>query len=1547
MADSCNICAQITNHNGEVVDSRLFKDLLHYTSNDRATAKKLYQISMNQEFMDKVKDRAQFDENGEITLKSLLDLTKTSLNNEKVLNALNDDIGAGTYSYQEAIQKLQNFNRDSQWKDNYLATLTPTEDGQYHLSVVKKTSAEESRLNKIISNQTLLDRIISILASHGVAVDFLKDGNSQSRYSTENAVKTADGMYHLIRIVNGEKVTEELAEEAGHFAVGALGNSPLVERLLNLLTPEVQREALGSDTYENKYLGKDSRREVAGDLVGRALNSGIDKRTAWGNLVSKIADLARRVFYTIKGDSVRVARLKAEQIADQIAKGFMSPNFGGSLEQALETSETLYSADYSYNVKTYKKVVSQLAAAVNEFKAMNSSLAPIFENILAQVQADGRESVVNQQVGVLADSAALGGIAEAMDILVNLMGTEIPQLLDSVDFNNAQDFAFNMARNGRSLSEAHTATKRCLEIMQVVNDAIGSSTGTPKLISSSFSLTNIQILDRNTGRLVSKNLIKLTEALSKFTSDIPNGFYAQLKEKEYQFFLKFLTDSYGDEYVNRGARVLFKWRHWNERGKHLITFKPGEKISLDSMLRDLDGDISIFDRWFGSMSNSSDVISQIVDKVTKQANKQADDITNQIWDQLKALRAQMKDIGVSDPVKFYEKDSEGNLTGNVISSLNWGKWEDEYNEFMKQEKENFKTAHRLPNGTYDYDNKTDFEKALMWQSYFNPLRKKWHKDHSAFDPNEGRWIPMDSLYHNNDFDKLSLEERQWLGEMMALKEQLDNMTGGAMPLYRLPQFKGTFMNRVRNRGSRLNPSLYGRGMWEAVKETFCIDSEDTDYGSELTYNTEEEDMFGDRLAFEKEKLNRLPLFGINKLQDMSQLSTDIFQSMLAYAGMATHYAAMSTIVDTLEVGKQVLNRRTVGGVSMEVNQEANKSRAFNRYLKYLEKQVYGVSQKPIILTKGIVVNKIASFLSGLASKVFLGGNVAGGLVNLGTGINEIFKEAASGEFFTMKDWAKANVDYWKSLPQNLWDTGKLGKESKVALFIRHFNILGLNKSEQRDWHTYKSRAANFLFGKCLLLPYSSGDHYMQNMSYLSIANGTKLIDEEGNVTSLWDAYTVDNIEYTSQSGNTSVRAGKRKYGQTLRLKGTYFKSVKDRDDYVIMRGIVDAIENAPTSIFGVPTINLTQEQKDWLVNNGYNIADVEATKALLKNDMVKKTWNTDDESAFMDKAREINDRLHGIYNDQDKVALSQSIFGNMVLAMRGYALGMIQRRVGVEKYSVALGGEVEGTLRTAAKVIMACSTDSWGFGKAMMAFTLPLSKRTKDMMIQAGFSPNQYANMRRNFMDYLLIGALVLLKMLTAKPDDDEDERKEYYAMLRQQGVSSEVIKQMKAYDAAHQEGENFDMLGIVNYFATRLLREQMAYNTNIGAEDEWTQISSLTPSGVSVLIDLWTLGTYFYGDLMYDYQEDDPEYYEQLKAAGIRGDIIRQIKAQRKEELKNSPGKKYFYQSSKKGIYEKGDPKWERKLSSILPFYRSRSVWYHPYEAVQSFEYGRKVKSK
>ena len=54
------------------------------------------------------------------------------------------------------------------------------------------------------------------------------------------------------------------------------------------------------------------------------------------------------------------AKLEAVRTADAIAQGFMSPGFQGTVENALETQETLYSARDSVNVATFKSVLNIL-----------------------------------------------------------------------------------------------------------------------------------------------------------------------------------------------------------------------------------------------------------------------------------------------------------------------------------------------------------------------------------------------------------------------------------------------------------------------------------------------------------------------------------------------------------------------------------------------------------------------------------------------------------------------------------------------------------------------------------------------------------------------------------------------------------------------------------------------------------------------------------------------------------------------------------------------------------------------------------------------------------------------------------------------------------------------------------------------------------------------------------------------------------------------------------------------------------------------------------
>ena len=1467
----CTILAHVRNPKGEVVESRLYKDLLHYTSNNRQLTKEYYAVGTNESFLDKVRDDAEFDENGEITFKSLQKLANLQVDEDTLIQVLNKDLGAGVITYDEAVSRMAAFNRNSSYNNSYMATITPAENGKYTLSVVKKTRANQVALGEVISKQTLQNRIKYYLNKAGVSVEFMEaDERVHGRYSTENATQTANGLYQLIKIAKGEKVESALAEEAGHFAVAAMGNSPLMQRFFNLLTEDVQRQILGED-YDGKYLGDNARREVAGTIVGEALLGNIDRRSPWQALMHRIVNNIKKVFAHLKGDDIMKATLEAKELAEYIAEGFMSETFEGTVEEALQTRETLYSAPVSFNVRTYRDVLGRLKLQAAEMGSISKDLFEKFNQITGQVEI-GRD--VNAP-GILGDAIALEGITEAISLLSDLMKSEIPALLDSVDFSNISDFYANMPRNAKALRAVRTYVKNVDSIIKIIESATSTIPGAQTLQGDTH---NVQILDA-LGNPVSHDLGKIAASLKSLLEG-DDGLVNSLMNKESQFFLQFLEQSLGSKYISRVARVIFKLK----KGEKLIQFKSAEDISVNDLMRSLDSDISLFERFIASMSNNSDVIGQIVDKVTKHANKLADDITRNDFEELQKLKnrfAQLKKRGlISDTREIYEVGYDGKLTGNIRSAYNVGEWENEFQRFKNECYETFKATHNL-------DGKSDFEIGVMWDSFFKPQIKVWHTTNSKFviDPvtNEGRYVPNDT-YADASWHGLPDDVQRFIEDIIRLKTNIDSRLGDVHTKgHRAPQFKGTFIDKVGNKrlfegtGAAIRHTIRGE-----IRDTFCESSEDTHYGSDATYNSEAEMLFYDKLAYEKEKVNRVPLYGINKLEDTSELSTDIFHSLLAYSGMANQYLAMSQIVDTLEVGREVLSERKVEGLKTEKERDKT-SGAFTRYTKFLDKQVYGIGAKRIDITHGVLLDKVANFFTGLASKIYLGGNVAGGLVNFGTGSIEIFKEAFAGEYFTQQDWLKANGEYLKYVvPNMIGNVGKEVKTDKVSLFIQYFDVLSDNKQDWRNWNTRRPWVMN-MFGKSLWLPYKSGEHYMQSIPYIGLAMNTKIYDENGKETTLWDAFQVEDIEDT-------------KKGKRLTLGGKkYFKDANDISQYQMISDIIAQIDNVmnASSLLG-PTLNLSTEQQDYLNSKGYNIADLSGTKTQLINDIESLVWSDSDEVAFQTKAREITNRMHGIYNNADKVAAQQTIFFNMLLAMRGYALGMAERRFGASKYSVALGGETGGSMADFAKVLLLPFMDSSYIPLTMRALLLPFGEKTKQTMLNAGFSMHQYRNMRRSWADFAIIAALMILKSLTAKSsDDDEDE-----------------------------EEKDDTAMGITYYFASRLLREQKAMNTISGAKDESSSLLDLEPIGFSIAGDLWDIT---YGLIGQQFIEPSDER--------LTGD-------EKPEHYTD-----FYYNSRKEGLYDYGDSKAERKILRMLPYYRSKFVFENPYDAAAAFDYGKKVK--
>jgi hypothetical protein len=423
------------------------------------------------------------------------------------------------------------------------------------------------------------------------------------------------------------------------------------------------------------------------------------------------------------------------------------------------------------------------------------------------------------------------------------------------------------------------------------------------------------------------------------------------------------------------------------------------------------------------------------------------------------------------------------------------------------------------------------------------------------------------------------------------------------------------------------------------------------------------------------------------------------------------------------------------------------------------------------------------------------------------------------------------------------------------------------------------------------------------MSYIAIAKGTHLYSANGKRKSqnLWDsykrtkdkvnegssqdreleAYTLgfDGLLLTSATGVDGVSFDK------LEKNDVWLKKSSDRAEYNMMKGILGKVEQAIGSpILG---LSLTQEEKDYLASKSLGVGDLYKIKTQMQNDIYKMIWTKADETAFMDKSREINNRMHGIYNNQDKTAWHNNWYTNAYLSMKGYALGLMERRFSNAHHSTALGIDVEGSLVTMSKLwLSAISKEVNTTFKDAAAATLCgpfMSDKVKQRLKDAGFSDFQVANTRRNWMDYMFIILLYTLKCALTPPDKDDDEEPEDVAS------------------------------GLGYYFATRLLREQSAYNIPQGIKTESNSIMDLVPVGFNALFDLGSLSHEMWGAATGD--EEDSDFFYQ----------------------RDHPNGKYYQ-------YE---PKYENHVIRMIPYWKSIYNLNNPYEATESYEFGSKLKRR
>lgn len=1097
MAKQCAIIPRVKSRDGVIKDSKLFKDLLSFTSNNRAKAVSLYQITKSVAFQNKFKDKLTLDENDEPTLRSMLQQTNLSsyITEEQVLNRLNKEIGRfkrGTNevvtvpdtqaNFDELVSKAIDFNTNSPFSDEYVATLERTQDDKGNmrlaLRVSKMDNENRQEAERMAYNQALNTQLRNILASHGISVGTLSDLESRRGVhgitDFSKAKDAAQGIIELIRLSNDSAGEQALPEEFAHFALEALGEHPLVSRLVNLindrgLTAEILGEDL--DTYNTLYNGNQEKmaKEAAGKLLAKhLLNNEEVPSKPYRSLLQRVMAAVKNFFKGLNATPIQRAMVEADKNFGSLARQILN----GSLDEQMQVSNIKDNSLYYNTTERIARDKKLLRSIIeNELKRLK-----IYEKRNPNSQfSTNQRLLIDRLEGELADNNMVEGIytfcENALSRLNELNGRLVT--LQSTP-------ATNLNERAKVLRDIRNYLYSYEHILKDVKDALLDE-----------ELTTDNRYGDRVRTVVDSTTLLLGDLFSKYNKVAMPVFV--------DFIKPFLGDS---------VTVPF--------GK----FK-GKTIKAEDLIKMADDDISFFDRWLDSMADSSSFILKILDQAVKKSKERARLSTIDVNKRLGAATLLLEQAGIKDTEWMFEKDSNGKKTGRYISEIDRALFSERIRAMYADLKEK-------------YGDNPVGDAATT----YNAERKAW------FDANMevvgGKKVPKRAIYASSAFANLNDAQRNYYDTVMGIKAELDSyLPDKYTKLHNTVKIRKDLLERVKASDSVRSGS---QQLWEAVKDQFIRRTDDTDFGDKATVKD-----------FEGNEVQSLPIYytKLKEGESNEDVSTDIVGTLTAYAAMANDFHEMNEVLDVLETGRDLLRdnleiTKTRGGkplvekfkaVGMKVENKVLKGRDERRIIErlndFFEMQVYGryMADEGTFGTSNIDKGKVANFVNRLTSLNMLGLNVLSGISNVATGKVMMRIESFAGEYFSETNTLHADRNYGKELPNYLAEIGNRVKVSKLALWDELFNVMQEYETDVREVNFDRKTWFSRMFGtSALFVMNNAGEHWMQNRTSLALADAYKMKAPDGKVVTLWDAMEVVYIDPNNK-----------KLGARLQVKEGYTK----------------------------------------------------------------------------------------------------------------------------------------------------------------------------------------------------------------------------------------------------------------------------------------------------------------------------------------------------------------------------------------------------------------------
>ena len=547
---------------------------------------------------------------------------------------------------------------------------------------------------------------------------------------------------------------------------------------------------------------------------------------------------------------------------------------------------------------------------------------------------------------------------------------------------------------------------------------------------------------------------------------------------------------------------------------------------------------------------------------------------------------------------------------------------------------------------------------------------------------------------------------------------------------------------------------------------------------------------------------------------------EVFNSFLIESN---RYNAIKTVKNLLYTADQIITSNTAYDINYKGSISENREASAGGEIEYKQEKQTRTSEHLRSFIRRLVFEqykdnktpnlvKLGSLAQNIAGSKYMMMNITGGIANVLTGSSNIFMERAAGEYINLKDWEAGKSEWIKGTVSYMANMYSENSSTLQDAIIKLSHVVDFDRVTEVS--TAEGLRENIRRVRGLLFsPQSVGEHYMQNVMLFAMLKSHRLVD---NGRGGYDIMSKEMYHRKAEQDALMSVINTPRGGENQSLLEQFNKFIDDAKADNKKRAKYNLFKANPIFDF-VKTYLNEEQQREYIAKRKeliknidkefaklpdiYNQFELKDGIAQIKSDS-KLTLK--EYAKFIDKVREVNKKVHGVYDKLGSANIEQHWLGGTVMQYHKHLYPGFKKRYRWNGYYNETLGTIEkgsytslydyltipfkesnvGEVNNVSDVLKAFQV----YGKNLLSFAVNF-KLNYELLPE-----HEKANIRRNLGDLLYVGAAIIGAIAITGMGGDDDESIMYNLMLYHADRLASEAASFTPF-GAYAEGKNYGLV--------------------------------------------------------------------------------------------------------------------------------------------------------